>query len=346
MFVLATILNLSLACLFGVSQATAGDKAAAGYSDSIHVEVKGTLRTGIVAIGGETTGTTISAKDITWELDFGGNPDLQALAEKLNGKTVVARGSLDRKKGIEIRQRWIVAVCEIEPAGQDRGETSLEIHPGTQEARELNRDVRIVLDYLLYLPKDYDRKDSWPLMLFLHGAGERGDDLELVKKHGPPKLVEQGKQFPFIVVSPQCPKGRWWQTQELSALVDEIVGKYGVDEDRIYVTGLSMGGFGTWALAAYTPNRFAAIAPICGGGEAYWTKDFAHVPTWAFHGGKDSLVPPERSERMVAALNKHGGEAKLTVYPKAAHDSWTETYANPEFYEWLLQQKRTAASKE
>ena len=111
------------------------------------------------------------------------------------------------------------------------------------------------------------QKDSWPLMLFLHGAGERGDDLELVKKHGPPKLIEAGKDFPFIVVSPQCPQGRWWEPVELATLLDEIVEKQKVDKDRIYVTGLSMGGFGTWSLAAFQPGRFAAIVPICGGGE-------------------------------------------------------------------------------
>src|SRR6185312_8308672 len=123
------------------------------------------------------------------------------------------------------------------------------------------------LKYLIYQPADYDKQDKWPLLLFLHGAGERGDDLELVKKHGPPKLAAEGKDFPFIVVSPQCPKDRWWEPIELVALLDDIGSKYKVDADRIYVTGLSMGGFGTWRLAFYAPDRFAAIAPICGGGE-------------------------------------------------------------------------------
>ncbi len=213
--------------------------------------------------------------------------------------------------------------------------------PGQQQSARLDVQVRVTIDYLLFLPEGYDEKDSWPMMLFLHGAGERGDDLELVRKHGPPKIVETKKGFPFILVSPQCKENRWWESLELTALVDEIVAKHKVDEDRIYVTGLSMGGFGTWSLAAYTPNRFAAIAPICGGGEAYWAKRFAHVPVWAFHGGKDRLVPPKRSQQMVDALNKHGGNAKLTIYPEAEHDSWTETYDDPELYDWLLQQKRS-----
>jgi predicted peptidase len=196
------------------------------------------------------------------------------------------------------------------------------------------------LKYLLYLPKDYDQKPSWPLMLFLHGAGERGDDIERVKKHGPPKLIEAGRELPFIVVSPQCPKDRWWEPVELTALLDEIVEKYKVDRDRIYVTGISMGGFGTWSLAMSTPRRFAAVVPICGGGDPIWARQLAGIPIWVFHGAKDPTVPLARSEQMVEALKKANGNVKFTVYPNALHDSWTETYENPELYTWLLEQKR------
>lgn len=212
---------------------------------------------------------------------------------------------------------------------------------GVQKAAKLDTQVKVQMGYLLYLPKDYDKQESWPLILFLHGAGERGNDLELVKKHGPPKLIAAGKDFPFIVVSPQCPKERWWEPIELVALLDELSGKYKVDSDRIYVTGLSMGGFGSWRLAFYAPDKFAAIAPICGGGEKYWAKRFAHLPVWAFHGAKDTGVPPERSQIMVDELKKKGGKPKLTIYPEAGHDSWTVTYDNPKFYEWLLEQKRS-----
>jgi len=213
--------------------------------------------------------------------------------------------------------------------------------PGEQTDTQLNTQVKVQMGYLLYLPKDYEKEKSWPLMLFLHGAGERGENLELVKKHGPPKLITAGKEFPFIVVSPQCPKNKWWEPIELVALLDEISGKYNVDPDRIYVTGLSMGGFGSWRLAAFAPERLAAIAPICGGGETYWAKEFAHLPVWAFHGAKDTGVPLERSQAMVDALKKIGGDPKLTIYPEAGHDSWTATYGNPDFYEWLLAQKRS-----
>lgn len=213
---------------------------------------------------------------------------------------------------------------------------------GQQTAAKLDTQVRVQLNYLLYLPKDYGEQKSWPLFLFLHGSGERGEDLELVKTHGPPKLIAAGKNFPFIVVSPQCPKNRRWEPIELVALLDDLEAKYKVDADRIYVTGLSMGGFGTWRLAGYASDRLAAIAPICGGGEKSWVKQFPHLPVWAFHGAKDTSVPPERSQMMVDELKKRGGSPKLTIYPEAGHDSWTETYDNPELYKWLLEQKRSS----
>jgi predicted peptidase len=211
---------------------------------------------------------------------------------------------------------------------------------GAQRPAKLDAPVRIQLNYLLYLPPDYDKQDSWPLLLFLHGAGERGDDIELVKKHGPPKLIAEGRKFPFVVVSPQCPHDRWWEPLELLALLDAVASQHKVDADRVYVSGLSMGGFGTWRLAFFAPQRFAAIAPICGGGEKYWASQIRHLPVWAFHGAKDTGVPPERSQAMIDELKKQGSSPKLTIYPDAGHDSWTETYNNPEFYSWLLQQKR------
>jgi predicted peptidase len=219
-----------------------------------------------------------------------------------------------------------------------------EAGAGRQQAAEFDGAAPVEMGYLLYLPQEYDEQESWPLLLFLHGAGERGDDLELVKKHGPPKLIEQGKDFPFIVVSPQCPRDRWWEAAELAALLDEIGRNYKVDADRVYVTGLSMGGFGAWRLAFYAPEKLAAIAPICGGGEIYWAPRLAKLPVWAFHGAKDAGVPPERSQMMIDAIKKLGGDPKLTIYPDAAHDAWTETYNNPEFYEWLLKQKRSGGS--
>ena len=142
---------------------------------------------------------------------------------------------------------------------------------GTMSAQELAIQVPVRLKYLLHLPKDYGSKDKWPMMLFLHGSGERGDVLEAVKVHGPPKLIGEGEDFPFIVVSPQSPAGRWWQPVELEALLDDLAKTYKVDEDRVYCTGLSMGGFGTWSLAFDAPPigllrwlPFAAVARSTG----------------------------------------------------------------------------------
>ena len=197
--------------------------------------------------------------------------------------------------------------------------------------------------YLLFLPDGYgEKKKRWPLMLFLHGAGERGDNLNKVKVHGPPKIVEKKKDFPFILISPQCPAGVWWNDQldALINLLDEIVAKYDVDTERIYLTGLSMGGYGTWALASKYPDRFAAAAPICGGGMRIMAYGLKDVPIWAFHGAKDQVVPVDESKEMVAAVKARGGNAKLTVYPEANHDSWTKTYNNPELYEWFLKHRR------
>jgi predicted peptidase len=200
--------------------------------------------------------------------------------------------------------------------------------------------VKVTLKYLLYLPKNYEQKPSWPLVLFLHGQGECGDDLELIKKHGLPKLIAAGQEFPFIIVAPQCPSNRWWHPSELTALLDEIVEKFKVDQDRIYVTGMSMGGYGTWALAAHTPHRFAAIVPICGGGYPSRMKRIVHLPVWVFHGAHDPAVPLEMSQMLVEALKRHSGNVQFTVYPEAEHDAWSETYANPQVYRWLLDQKR------
>ncbi|OYP31151.1 prolyl oligopeptidase family serine peptidase [Rhodopirellula sp. MGV] len=211
----------------------------------------------------------------------------------------------------------------------------------SQQAMELDVTIQVRMRYLISLPEDYSADGKpVPLLLFLHGAGERGSDLNKVKKHGPPKLIEGGKSMPFLVVSPQCESGQRWEPYQLTALLDEVIRTHNVDESRVYLSGLSMGGFGTWALAAYTPDRFAAIAPICGGGESFLTRQIKDVPIWVFHGAKDSVVPLERSEVMVEALKKAGGEPRFTVYPDAEHDSWTETYNNPELYTWLLSHQK------
>ena len=201
------------------------------------------------------------------------------------------------------------------------------------------------LQYLKYLPRDYEADtQDFPLLLFLHGGGETGDNIELVKKHGPPKLVDRGKEFPFIVISPQNPENKLWNDAALKQLIDEVIDEHQVDESRIYLTGMSRGGFGTWRMAIQHPEMFAAIVPICGGGTpsyAHWLKD---VPVWAFHGVKDRVIPLSSTVAMVEALQQAEGNVKLTTYPDTGHDSWTATYNNPAVYDWLLSHRKSGSA--
>ena len=197
------------------------------------------------------------------------------------------------------------------------------------------------LKYLLYIPKSYDsdRGRKWPLMVFLHGSGERGNNLEVVKMHGPPKLINEGKKLPFIVVSPQLALNEWWSPDMVAWLVKELISTMRVDPDRVYLTGLSMGGYGTWETAAKYPELFVAIAPICGRGDPSTAWKLRHTPTWIFHGAKDPIVPIKHSDDMNRALKRYGN-VRYTIYPNAEHDSWTETYSNEELYRWFLSQVR------
>jgi predicted peptidase len=197
-----------------------------------------------------------------------------------------------------------------------------------------NAEIR----YQLFLPNEFRSNETWPLMLFLHGAGERGTDLDLVKKHGPPRIVDTNLDFPFVVISPQCPANQRWNSSELLQLVDHVVGSYRVDKKRLYGTGLSMGAFGIWALLSTAPDRFAAALTICGGGNPGDADKLKSIPLWVFHGAKDPIVSIRHSEEMAKAIEAAGGRVKFTVYPDGGHDSWTETYNNQAVYDWLLAQ--------
>jgi predicted peptidase len=177
-----------------------------------------------------------------------------------------------------------------------------------------SRLPRHALPYLLFLPAAYTgHAQRWPVLLFLHGAGERGYDLQRVKRHGVAHIVEEQPDFPFVVVSPQCPPREAWAPAPLLALLDAIAPHYDVDPERCSVTGLSMGGFGTWAVALAAPARFAAMAPICGGGDPARVSALRHLPVWAFHGARDPIVPLQRSVEMVEALRQCGGNVRFTV---------------------------------
>lgn len=204
----------------------------------------------------------------------------------------------------------------------------------------------IKLKYLIHLPQQYDESniEKWPVILFLHGIGERGENLELVKKHGIPLITEQNKNFPFITISPQCPIENFWNDSTIQKaimnMLNEVLSNYKTDSKRIYLTGLSMGGYGTWSLALKHPDVFAAAVPICGGGDSSKVEKIKDMPIWAFHGAKDLVVPAQESQNMVNALKKINGNVKYTLYPNLDHDSWTVTYNNPELYQWLLSHQK------
>jgi len=199
------------------------------------------------------------------------------------------------------------------------------------------------LRYLRYVPK-HESSESLPLLLFLHGAGERGSDVDSIKSHGPPMLIENGHDLPFVVISPQCPFDQLWPNRvmllALRQLIEKEVTELPIDRARIYCTGLSMGGYGTWAMAAHFPDLFAAIIPICGGGDVAYAGNLAQTPAWAFHGAEDDVVPPERSQELVDAIAKMDGDIKLTIYDNVGHHSWTPAYEQVEIFDWLLQHQK------
>ncbi|MDQ2938108.1 MAG: alpha/beta fold hydrolase [Acidobacteriota bacterium] len=210
--------------------------------------------------------------------------------------------------------------------------------PGRQTAQVFEKT-----NYLLYLPDEYGKGEKrWPLILYLHGRSLRGNDLKMLKRYGLAALLEHDLSIPFIVVSPQCAGDRYWMDEDemLIRLVDDVSSKYAVDPERIYVTGHSMGGRGTWLLAYRQPQKFAAIVPMSDAPlNNDWAKQIAKVPAWVFHGTKDDLEPFERTQKFVDALKKLGADVKLTPLPGRDHYI-LDAYENKEIYDWLLQHTR------
>ena len=193
--------------------------------------------------------------------------------------------------------------------------------------------------YLTYLPQKYDstRHKQWPLIIYLHGKSACGNDLSKVSRYGLPFFTERGMQLDAIAISPQCPSGNNWTSEDwLTPFLKEVFKKYRIDTTRIYLTGMSLGGFGTWDLAIKYPHRFAAIAPLCGGGKPQFACAIKDVPIWVFHGDQDEQVPIRRSEEMVDALRKCGGNPKFTVLKGFPHDIH-KTYSDENLYKWMLQ---------
>lgn len=212
-------------------------------------------------------------------------------------------------------------------------------HAPVQVEGSFQREVLRVLSYryLVALPQG---SGPWPLVLFLHGSGERGKNLENLKRHGPPRMMAEGRRFPYVVLSPQCPRGQWWSAETLEALLDHALATWPIDPTRVWVTGISMGGYGAWSLAIRCPKRLAALVPICGGGNPRQARQLRDLPVWAFHGEHDDSVAPGETVAMVDAIRRAGGDARLTLYPDLGHDCWTRTYHDPELWSWLEGQSR------
>ncbi len=227
------------------------------------------------------------------------------------------------------------------------------------EAREWKSAGGTLIRYRWSVPGTIETGKTYPLVLFLHGAGERGTDNAAQLKHGVKPIIEGTAKLgqPCFLIAPQCPPDQWWApinraTKKTSgqdkpdslldgllALAAELSKAHPVDPKRFYVTGLSMGGYATWDLLGRAPDRIAAAIPICGGGDPAQAEKFANVPIWAFHGEADPVVPVGKTSSMIAALEKAGGKPKSTYYPNVQHDSWTKTYANPDVLKWMLDQR-------
>jgi predicted esterase len=247
-------------------------------------------------------------------------------------------------ESFEVDRNFYIETRIAEPDQAPTLHSSLQ--PGRQIAHAWTCSDQASVPFLIYVPANYQpAENSYPLMLFLHGRGESGEDLAKVKKWGPPQMVERGESLPFIIVSPQCPADDWWaseaQTARLTELLDWLTESLPVDRERIYLTGLSMGGYGTWALASRQPNRFAAIVPVCGGGSTDTAAQLTQLPIWAFHGDQDQVVPLKQSQEMVDAIRQAGNtQIRFTILEHVGHNSWSSAYALPELYSWMLQQQR------
>ena len=200
------------------------------------------------------------------------------------------------------------------------------------------------LQYYLYYPEEYnENKDAeYGLLLFLHGGGESGDSLGIIKKNGPPKLITEGKQFPFLILAPQNPyKRKWWNVRAVMQLLDTVVKNNRVDPDRLYLTGLSRGGSAAWEIAVQYPDTFAAMAVVCGmTPDPYASWINREMPIWVFHGTEDKSIPFSESETMVNKLKEMGCPVKFTIYEGVGHNSWEQAYTTEELYSWLANQRK------
>lgn len=196
--------------------------------------------------------------------------------------------------------------------------------------------------YLLYLPKEYETsKAMFPVVIYLHGGSQGGQDLRKLKTYGLPHLVDQGRNFPFIIASPQCPDGKFWSTNNwFDSLYAELTTKYRVDQKRVYLTGISMGGYGAWQTAVKYPDKFAAVVPLCGGcDDSIQICRIKHIPIWTFHGTADDVIPISETERLVKRLDACQGRVNFTRLEKEGHGI-QYVYEDNALYTWLLKQHK------
>jgi predicted peptidase len=237
-----------------------------------------------------------------------------------------------------------------------------------QETGFLHRTVEVSgvsYKYQVFVPRGFSPGKKWPVVFFLHGAGERGSDGEGQTAIGLPARLRVDADFPAVVVMPQCERGAWWGDPNMEAqafrALDDAMKEFNGDPQRVYLTGLSMGGYGAWAFAYKYPQRFAAVVPVCGGvvgSRRFMTPPAWHplarapedpyqetashltgIPIWAFHGDADPVVPVTESRKLTEAIKGAGGKARYTEYPGVGHNSWERAYAEKELYDWMLAQR-------
>ncbi len=233
------------------------------------------------------------------------------------------------------------APAQTQPAAPSGNQLAVE----GQTPQQMKTATASVSQYLAYVPKGYNAQPStkWPLIIFLHGQGEKGDNLNIVKNTALPRMAANAaNNFQFLLISPQLKYSSGnWMAGDLDKLLIEVKAKYNVDPERIIVTGLSLGGGGTWDWALRSPQHFAAVVPIAGWGNPPLACNLKNTPVWAFHGAKDNTVPILGDQNMVNTLKAcGGGKVQFTIYPDLGHDSWTPTYNNPEVINWMLAQRK------
>ncbi|BFP42711.1 alpha/beta fold hydrolase [Flavobacteriaceae bacterium GF1] len=204
--------------------------------------------------------------------------------------------------------------------------------------------VEETLQYYLFYPPGYfeGEEATYGILLFLHGGGEAGGELDALQKNGPPKMMAEGYPFPFLVLAPQNPhQKKWWDIKAVNQLLDSIVANNRVDKNRVYLTGLSRGGSAAWEMAVQYPDKFAALAVVCGMAPtpyAHWLEK--KMPIWVFHGAEDQVIPVAESDNMVRKLVEMGYDVKYSRYENIGHNSWEQAYTTEELYQWMANQKK------